>query len=128
MLKTNKLSIQKIDSLIYRIEFFDGADIELSDAELINDYLTQVGSGHKHCIVLDATKQFTTTPEARAYVGSKETRIAFAIVTNSLANKLVGNFFIKFNKPLSPTKIFSDETTAINWLKEEKAKYLALLK
>lgn len=39
------------------------------------------------------------------------------MVTNSLANKLLGNFFIKFHKPKTPARIFSDEKTALEWLR-----------
>lgn len=124
MFRTDKFEIRTLDNSIFRVEFFNGADIELSDAMLINENLIRLSQGKKYCILLDAKNQFTTTPESREYVGSKERsigRIAFAIVAKSMANKLVGNFFIQFNKPVTPTKLFSDEESAMKWLIEQKA-------
>ncbi|MGZ4078580.1 MAG: DUF7793 family protein, partial [Bacteroidia bacterium] len=63
------------------------------------------------------------TDAARKLIASKEytdKRFAIAFVTTSLANKIVGNFFIKFNKPASATKLFSDEETALEWIIEQE--------
>ncbi len=125
----NKFEIKSIGNLIFRIEFFNGAGIDLTDAELIHETLTSLAQGNKYCILLDAQHQFTTTPESRAFVAKKVSgRIAFAIVTKSIANRLVGNFFIQFNKPVSPTRLFADEDAAIQWLKEQKEQFDSLNK
>lgn len=122
MFRTDKFEIRTIGNSILRIEFFNGADIDLSDAELIHENLQRLSQGSRYCILLDGTNQFTTSPEAREFVAQKSSnRISFAIVTNSIANKLVGNFFIQFNKPNTPTKLFSDEESAMKWLIEQKA-------
>ncbi|MGZ4037452.1 MAG: DUF7793 family protein [Bacteroidia bacterium] len=34
----------------------------------------------------------------------------------------MGNFIIKFHRPASPTRLFSDYDAALNWLKEQVAK------
>ena len=50
----------------------------------------------------------------------KETSFQFsladAFVTHSLSLKIIGNMFLKYNKPLRPTKLFKNETEAIEWL------------
>lgn len=59
------------------------------------------------------------TKEAREYLASKdgcEKVSASAILINSAIASMVGNFFIKINKPLVPTKLFTDKTLAIQWL------------
>lgn len=43
---------------------------------------------------------------------------ADAFIIKSLPQKIIGNFFLKFHKPKIPTKLFSDYTKAIKWLKE----------
>ena len=45
-------------------------------------------------------------------------RKAQALVVSNLPSKLLANFFIKYHKPVNPTKIFSDYDEALNWLKE----------
>ena len=46
----------------------------------------------------------------------EEKRIASAIIINSLSQKLLGNFYLKINKPNEPTKMFSDKKKAIEWI------------
>lgn len=124
MFRTDKFEIRSLGNSIFRIEFYNGADIDLDDAKIIHENLQRLSQGKKYCILLDGKNQFTTTPESREFVGSKERakgRIAFAIVAKSMVNRLVGNFFIQFNKPITPTKLFSDEESAMQWLREQKA-------
>ncbi len=42
-------------------------------------------------------------------------RVAF--VVNLVALKMVGNFYISFNKPVRPTRLFDSEEKAVEWLK-----------
>lgn len=42
--------------------------------------------------------------------------IADAYVISSLSQRIIANFYLKFKKPIRPTKIFTDEDTAIIWL------------
>jgi len=42
--------------------------------------------------------------------------IADALVIKSMAQKIVGNFYMRFNKPYKPTRLFNDRETAIAWL------------
>jgi len=42
---------------------------------------------------------------------------ADAFITNSPAMKLISNFYLRINKPARPTKMFSKEKEAIEWLK-----------
>jgi len=48
---------------------------------------------------------------------------AKAIIVNSMANRIVGNFIIKFHKPIAKTRLFSDEETALAWLREQKRNF-----
>jgi hypothetical protein len=41
---------------------------------------------------------------------------ASAVVVDSLPYKLIANFYLKFNKPKRPYKVFSKQEEAINWL------------
>ncbi|MGZ3885614.1 MAG: DUF7793 family protein [Bacteroidia bacterium] len=42
--------------------------------------------------------------------------MADALITDSLAMRLIANSYIKFNRPEVPTRMFSDEKKAIEWL------------
>ena len=43
-----------------------------------------------------------------------------AIVISNLAQKLIANFYLKFNKPQRPTRIFNDGQKALDWILDEK--------
>ena len=41
-----------------------------------------------------------------------------AFVIKSLAQKLLGNAYLKINKPVVPTALFDNEEKAIEWLQK----------
>jgi hypothetical protein len=41
---------------------------------------------------------------------------ASAVIATSLPYKLIANFYLKFNKPKRPFKVFSNEDDAVAWL------------
>ena len=57
--------------------------------------------------------------EARDYFANERTAAiqrATALLTNSPVSRVIGNFFMGLNKPISPTKLFTDPQRAIEWL------------
>ncbi len=59
--------------------------------------------------------------ESKKFNGSDEVLkhcSAIAMLTNSLGQKILANFFIKTIRPNTPTKFFTDEKSAINWLRD----------
>lgn len=80
-------------------------------------------SGNKPFGILLITTEFAMpSPESRALLASKEftnTHKVSAYVTKSVSAKVIGNFFIRFNKPVTPTKLFTKENQALIWLKKE---------
>lgn len=46
-------------------------------------------------------------------------RKKIAIVVNNMPTRIIANFFVKFNRPQTPTKVFNDYNKAIEWLKED---------
>lgn len=61
----------------------------------------------------------TVTKEARenAVLMEEQTPLgATAVVVSSMAHVLIANFYLKFNKPKVPYKVFKDYDSAIKWL------------
>jgi len=76
----------------------------------------------------------TITNEGRAYSKANEysfPKICNAYVLKSLAHKLVANFYIKFNKPSYPSKVFSNMDEAEAWclklLKDSGRKHYSIV-
>jgi hypothetical protein len=119
---TGRFELTIITDCIFRMKPAEGIDMDIRDVlEMRKKYLEF--SGNKpFAVLLDATGSFTVQEDARALLASKqftEKRKAAALVTPGLANRIVGNFFIRFNKPATPTKLFNDEVSALLWLKEQ---------
>lgn len=62
-------------------------------------------------------------PEVREWAASplnNNYTIVDAIVINSFPQKILADFYIRYNKPVKPTKIFNSLEKAGNWINEFK--------
>lgn len=122
MLRASKYKHELISDKIIKIFIFENTEIDeldIAEMKMINRKLVPQG---KYALMICASDPFQITSEARKLSTSKDfsaDRIALALVSDSSANKFLGNFFINFNKPVNPTKIFTDEVEAIGWLNKE---------
>jgi hypothetical protein len=93
-------------------------DLELQSKLLaINIRITE---GKKSYFIYDAEDSVTITKEARDNATKIEHLApikASAVVANNLAYRLVANFYMKFNKPKTPYKVFDNLENGIAWLK-----------
>lgn len=105
-------------SRILRIEIIKGSDIELSDALQNYEAAKILTKQDKYLILVDGRVDLSVSKEARAFAAQTKNdgSTASAFIITSTANKLIGNFYININKPDKPTKIFSSEEKAIEWL------------
>jgi len=77
-----------------------------------------------HLILTDARMaEGRVEPIAREIISKhveySKIRIAEAFLINSLANLLIANFYIKFNRPPNPTKVFNNLESALEWLRSQ---------
>jgi hypothetical protein len=87
--------------------------------EIINT-IKDIGNGKKFPNMLTANGFLNVHKDARALSASEEGNLytlADALVVNSTALKLIANFYISFNKPVRPTKLFNSQEKAVEWLK-----------
>ena len=83
----------------------------------------KVSEGKSYPLLIEIKNVKNSTLEARKFLASEkgcEGVKAAAILVNSSLGRMIGNFFIFFNKQLLPTKLFIDEKEAIEWLKNYK--------
>jgi hypothetical protein len=70
-------------------------------------------------LLVDITHVKSVTKEARELFAHKDnTRglSASALLTSSYLSKIIGNLFLKFNKPLIPTKIVNSKEEGVKFL------------
>lgn len=122
---TRTAEISLAENGIVRKKFFDDLDIELEDSKENLDAVSQLVKGKPYVVLTDGRIHARVSPEARQFSASREAsnnRIAEAILVNSVASRLTANFYIRFNKPLTPTRLFNDEQKALAWLHQFLAK------
>jgi hypothetical protein len=116
---SKKFTLQLIEARIIRLRVIDNIELEQQDAKDMIADATALAKEQDYAILFDANSNGTISFEAREEFAKSKKRIAAAIVTKSLANKLLGNFFVNFHKPKSPSRMFSEEQEAIEWLREQ---------
>jgi hypothetical protein len=106
------------------ITFEQGAEISGADAAQLLEFAKRTYVETEYFRVLvDLRSNPVISKEARDFAASGPLRSvisAFAILANDLSMKIVGNFFIHFHKPGQPTKIFTEEREARNWLLKQR--------
>jgi hypothetical protein len=108
------------DSGIIRCKAFKYSEHTLEDAKENIDAVRILAKGKKVPVFVDITEVKGADREAREYLSSKETgdiQSACALLVGSALSRLVGNFFLGLNKTPFPTRLFTDEKKAIDWLK-----------
>jgi hypothetical protein len=114
-----KFEIYVLSHNIFKLKPKAGIELDVVDGYEMRSNFLSLSKGNKFAVLTDATNFFSTTGELRQLLASSaftELRFAAAIVSQSPANKIIGNFFIKVNKPSTPTKLFSSEKMAFEWL------------
>ena len=81
--------------------------------------IRECGSGKRYPLLIIAGKDATMDTAAMSYMAKKTAEtstIALACHIESISQKLLGNFYLKFNKPVKPTRIFTKMEDALEWL------------
>src|ERR1041385_6349998 len=98
-----------------RIEIYEKANLDLSAMQEINKAKLSMIGNKPHTVLFIPGLQTSISREAREFSASKEVgkhAIAKAIVAGNFSHRLIGNFFLKINKPEHPISIFSSEEDA----------------
>lgn len=94
------------------------AVLELSDLGPVTEYVSSIGP-KKFRNLFEFAAYSTTDDSVRKWASDPEgnTRtIADAIVLKGMDQKLIADFYLKFNTPIKPTKLFNNLNDAVDWL------------
>lgn len=120
---TKTATISFIEDGILRIKLLENSEIDLEESKAMHKITREITKGENFVVLIDACSRVVVSRESREWGSSPEilkNTLAQAIVVDSLANKLIGNFIIQFHKPIAKTRLFSNEPEAIAWLREQK--------
>ena len=111
------------DDGIVLVTLKQGAEVTLEAANE-NDVATKKLVGERSFLLMvDIRAARAITREAREFFADPEVRkhtIAQAFLIDSGVSKVLGNFYLRVNKPPFPTKLFTSEESAVAWLNEHR--------
>jgi hypothetical protein len=122
-IKTKLNEIWIDDEGILILKPSEGVELDLDEVKACFEAYRSLGVGpHNKVLELIDARDGSMNTEARTYAAEhgKNYFIAAAIVSDSLAVRLVVNFFNSFYTQIVPFKMFATEDAARNWLRTFK--------
>ena len=95
------------------------AEVLLQDAEQNTATVATFFNGKKFPLLVDIRNIKSISPDAREHFtlkGRESVVNAFAILMSSSLSQMIGNFFLTFQNPAVPVKLFNHEQEALAWL------------
>lgn len=130
MIATSHLILKEIDLIdvnlklisnnIVYVHLKDNCEININWQEKMLKVYEEITEGKRMHFLFTAGDGVSITKEARDNATKIEDQSligASAVVVDNLAYKLIANFYLKFNKPKRPYKVFSNKSEAVLWLK-----------
>ena len=95
------------------------ANVDLNVARKGVELRHSIVQGRSYPLFVDISKVKSINKEAREYLSQPEASMyikAAALLASSYLSKIAGTFFLSFNRPPIPTKLFTDKVEALKWL------------
>ena len=105
---------------IVQVQMKDNFECELEDSKKIVESITKVSGDNKYPLLAIYSDFNAFSKEATDFVSKSTATLADALVGNGIAFRMVGNFYLNFNKPIRPTRLFNDMESALKWLEKFK--------
>jgi hypothetical protein len=99
--------------------FHAGAEVTLEDAQANIEVTAKLTGGRALPVLVDLRTVRSQSAEARSLFAGPEGRAVSSAVALLLSNPLsrvMGNFYLGFNRPQTPTRLFTSEAEAEAWL------------
>ena len=116
---TNTIRLRLLSNGIVHYTYLPNVIVNEKEHKHNFDALVEMSGDKKVPILIDANDFINLTPEARKYIRELEKIVPIskrALVIRSFSQRLLSNFYIKFYKPIVPTKIFDSYDFAMKWL------------
>ncbi len=123
LIETSMAFMHVEDDILY-ITLKVDADMKVDNIDEIIDARKRIQNGKKMKVLADIRNIWQASLKARKRAAAPDMQnlnIAMAIVIDSLASKLLANFFIKINNPSSPTRMFNSKEEGLLWLNTIKS-------
>ncbi|TQS92738.1 STAS/SEC14 domain-containing protein [Arthrobacter sp. TS-15] len=103
---------------ILRLTWPRGARIQERDAQRAMDKVNELCGTDRHPMIVDMATTDDVTRGARSVFAKPCQASRIALWGSSPVDRVIANFFLGIMKPPCPTKFFTSETEALEWLVE----------
>jgi len=116
--ETNLARYEFEDSIL-TIKLADGLVVDTPIMKQLLLEAVNFTKNQKYFAIIDLTNNIESTFESRNFYAENELnkfRLADAFIVNSLYLQSLTNFYLKFKKPIIPSKMFNDLESAKKWI------------
>jgi hypothetical protein len=127
MIQTPTADISLVDEHVLLVSVRDGMTIDVQQLWENYNATLELNPAGDYPVIFETQGFVNITKESRELAASREMAkdvAAMALIANNMATRMLANFYMKVNKPLRPTRAFTDIQKAIEWCREEYQKYL----
>lgn len=119
--ETSKIKFSLLEDQIVQIECEPNTTMTLAEGKESTRIVTEMIQSTPLPMLCDLTNVVTMTKECRQHFAGPEHAAVFtkcALLIKSPIARVIGNFFLGANKPLRPTRLFTDKEDALEWLRK----------
>lgn len=126
-IQSTNYKVTLLSTHIIENEFFDKVIIDIPLISEVKKINTEFADGKPYGVLTLFGPETEITPEARAFISREEFHqgnVCTVIITAHIAQKIITNFYLKFNKPTNNTRAFNTKEAGLQWLEKEMELYL----
>ena len=131
IIRTNVFDVWKLKDNLLFLRPKDNYVIDEDDMKALNEAIGSTFGKTKFFNIVEFGAYNNVTQEARRYAATEESNqytLADAYIIKSLALKIMGNFYLKVDRPPVPTRLFKDFESALEWLESIEKRSQTLVK
>ena len=105
---------------IIEVRIADDHVCTVESAQQLNSMINEIRGDKPAALLHIAGRHSSVGPGVREYMASEESQLgilANAIVIRSLPQRILGNFYLRVNKPSKPARLFTSQKEAEEWLR-----------
>ena len=119
-ISTSFVNISLVKDNIVLVDYIGEEPLNVDKGIQIVESIRKISNYQPVIVIHNVGDKYIFSSEALRFMGSQLNKeehhyLARAIVTTNSAGRIAANNFIKFHKPLVPTKLFSEVDAALVW-------------
>lgn len=125
IIETDSISLNLIEKRIFHLFVKDFCFATYSDMVevygTISDYCQKSCNNKYGMLLIELGHGANSDKDARAFPATKEANIytrGAAILVENAAQQLLGEYYIRFNRPIYTNKVFYEKPEALKWIRE----------